>query len=270
MSTLPVVRYPRETHDVRREQIAASALAVTHRLRAAGFEARIVGGAVRDLMLGREPDDFDVATDAIPDQILKLFPEGATLSSSGLPIVMINSDGEVVDVATFRISALHNPDGLLKATVNSDVYRRDFTINAMLFDVEDESIWAHPNSLCDLTERVLRPAKDVESTLLESPERLLRSVRLALKLDFTLAPDLVDAIKKHKSLLDRVTDQRVSIELHSAFKCAKPDRLFTLLCDTELLELLSSGLVTETESDPKVHFHMLQRQYMGDYTETAL
>lgn len=187
---------PRSQHRVSRENISKGALRVLYRLKEAGFAAFLVGGAVRDLLLGGHPKDFDVATDARPDEVRALF-RNCRLIGRRFRLAHVVFGREIVEVATFRgvsddgSGDRHLIDGRLVrdnvyGSIEEDAIRRDFTINALYYDISDFSVRDYVGGVADLERRLLRLIGDPEVRYREDPVRMLRAARLAAKLDFRI------------------------------------------------------------------------------------
>lgn len=190
--------YARPEHTISRAQISPNALKVLYRLKKAGFRACLVGGCVRDLLLGREPKDFDVATDAHPEQVRELF-RNCRLVGRRFRLAHIRFGREIIEVATFRGVAALGREGdwaqeetgrLLRdnvfGTIEEDAWRRDFTVNALYYDIADFSVIDYVGGMEDLRQGVLRLIGDPERRYREDPVRMLRAVRFMTKLGFTL------------------------------------------------------------------------------------
>lgn len=226
---------PRNNHIITRKQISPHALKVLYRLRDAGFSAYLVGGCVRDLLLGREPKDFDVATNAKPEQVHQLF-RNAILIGRRFRLVHVRFSGEVIEVATFRQGFVEEDDehrnehGMLMrdnlyGTIEEDVIRRDFTVNALYYNIADFSVVDLINGMPDLQLNLLKMIGDPLIRFREDPVRILRAIRFAAKLSFRIEPETAAAIPLTANLLAHVS----------------PARLFD-----ETLKLLSSGYGAET------------------------
>src|SRR5689334_9246948 len=196
----------REQHAISRKQISPNALRVLYRLHEAGHRACLVGGAVRDLLIGVEPKDFDVATDASPDQVRALF-RNCRLIGRRFQLAHVTFGREIIEVATFRGSVddgsgdRHMVDGRIVrdnvwGTIEEDAIRRDFTANALYYDIADFSVLDFVGGYDDVMQRKLCLIGDVEQRYREDPVRMLRSVRLAAKLGFTMEHDAAVAIPK--------------------------------------------------------------------------
>ena len=198
----PAVRIiPREAHSISRKQISSAALRVLYRLNEAGYAAYLVGGAVRDLLIGGRPKDFDVATDATPEDVRRLF-RNCRLIGRRFRLAHVVFGPEIVEVATFRGSGdgehgegdRHVVDGRIVrdnvwGSIGEDALRRDFTVNALYYDIADFSVRDYVGGFEDVQRRVLRLIGDPAQRYREDPVRMLRAVRLSAKLDFSIAPE---------------------------------------------------------------------------------
>ena len=189
----------RDQHNVSRKNISNGALRVLYRLNEAGFTACLVGGAVRDLLLGGHPKDFDIATSATPEEVKRLF-RNCRLIGRRFRLAHVVFGNEIVEVATFRGNAddgsgdRHVVDGRIVrdnvyGTLEEDALRRDFTVNALYYDIADFSVRDYVGGYEDLLRRELRLIGDPVLRYREDPVRMLRAVRLAAKLDFRIADD---------------------------------------------------------------------------------
>ena len=191
---------PREQHTLSRRNISNGALRVLYRLHEAGYAAHLVGGAVRDLLLGGRPKDFDIATDATPEQVKHLF-RNCRLIGRRFRLAHVVFGREIVEVATFRGSSddgsgdRHVVDGgrivrdNVYGSIEEDAVRRDFTVNALYYNIADFSVRDYVDGFADLETRTMRLIGDPQQRYREDPVRMLRAVRLAAKLDFTIAED---------------------------------------------------------------------------------
>lgn len=219
-------RVPRTKHGLGRASISPAAIKVCSVLRDAGFQAYVVGGAVRDLLLGFTPKDFDVATDARPEQIKPLFRR-ALIIGRRFRLVHVMIGGETIEVSTFRATdpqAVENDEHardehgrLLRdnvfGTQEDDARRRDFTINALYYDPQTEEIVDFHGGLADLKKRVLRVIGDPATRYREDPVRMLRAVRLSAKLGLTIDPATRAPIAELAPLIERVPAARLFDEM---------------------------------------------------------
>ena len=214
-------RVPRERHGLASEALSPSAAKVCAALREAGFSAYVVGGAVRDLLLGITPQDFDIATDARPEQIRPLFRR-ALIIGRRFRLVHVMLGGDTVEVSTFRgadtATAEKDEHGRVLrdnvfGTQEEDARRRDFTVNALYYDPASEEIVDLHGGLDDLKKRMLRVIGDPETRYREDPVRMLRGVRLAAKLGLTLEAQTREPIRSMAPLMERVPPARLFDEM---------------------------------------------------------
>jgi len=219
----PVV-LSRSEHSVSRKQISENTLKVMYRLARHGHKAYLVGGGVRDLLLGRQPKDFDVGTDATPEQIRKLF-RNAFLVGRRFRLAHIRFAGnELIEVATFRreatladqpeegVDEAHFSENLF-GTPQQDAFRRDFTINALFYDIETFEIIDYVGGLEDLQQRRLRVIGDPLLRFTEDPVRMLRALEFAARLQFSLDHPIREAIQSRAPLLMEAAPARLREEL---------------------------------------------------------
>ncbi|MBI2993948.1 MAG: polynucleotide adenylyltransferase PcnB [Gammaproteobacteria bacterium] len=219
---------PRGEHVISRDSISENALKVLYRLKNAGYEAHLVGGSVRDLLLGREPKDFDVATDAHPEQIRELF-RNCRLIGRRFRLAHVHFGQEIVEVSTFRAphhvsdDAGHTEDGgrivrdNVYGTIDDDVWRRDFTANALYYNIRDFSVVDYVGGVADIQSGLIRLIGEPERRFREDPVRLLRAVRFAVKLGFRIHQDTERAIAVLAPLLDEIPAARLYEELLKLF-----------------------------------------------------
>jgi poly(A) polymerase len=212
--------YGPDDHPVRRDRISNGAHQVTRRLQEAGFRAFVVGGAVRDLLLGITPKDFDIATDATPEQVKPLFRR-AFIIGRRFRLVHVHVGGETIEVSTFRApqgtDAVDEHGRLLSdnvyGTQAEDAARRDFTINALYFDPASEEIWDYVGGIPDVKARRLKLIGPPTTRYREDPVRMLRAVRLAAKLGIAIEAKTAAPIAKLAPLVQNVPPARVFDEM---------------------------------------------------------
>ncbi len=244
---------PRAQHSISRKHISQAAVRVLYGLREAGFQAHLVGGAVRDLLLGGNPKDWDVATDARPEQIRQVFRQ-CRLIGRRFVIAHVRFGSEIIEVTTFRGSGAAlgadadidrevEAEGLILrdnvfGDIEEDALRRDFTVNALYYSIDDFAVRDFANGLEDLESRTLRLIGDPEQRYREDPVRMLRAARLAAKLNFTLADDTKAPIGRLASLLDGIPPARLFDDLQKLFLYGHAEKSFDQLLDLRLWEHL--------------------------------
>jgi len=265
----PVI-VPRSEHPISRTNIASNALRVLYRLKDAGYQAFLVGGAVRDLLLGLQPKDFDLATNAHPEQVRRLF-RNSRLIGRRFHLAHVRFGQEVIEVATFRaahteIDEDHGVDETehrafdehgrilrdnLYGTIEEDVWRRDFTANALYYNIEDYSIWDYVGGVPDARNRVLRMIGDPETRYREDPVRMLRAARFAGKLDFTLHADSEAPIYRLAYMLDSVPPARLFDETMKLMLGGGGIASFELLFRLDLLDHLMPDVDAALRAHPQ-------------------
>lgn len=212
---------------------------IVERLREEGFQAFLVGGCVRDLVMGREPKDYDVATDATPDQVLKIFPESLTVGAQFGVVVVPGAEGHV-EVATFRsdgryADGRHPVEVRYSKTPQEDVRRRDFTINGLLFDPVKNKVLDYVGGQADLRARRIRTIGEPEARFREDHLRMLRAVRFAARFGFAIDPPTMAAIQRLAPLIGEVSHERVRDEILKILTEGRARRGFELLDESSLL-----------------------------------
>ena len=280
----PPLVIPRAEHSISRSAISPNALKVLYRLKDAGYQGFLVGGAVRDLLLGITPKDFDVATNALPEEVRRLF-RNCRLIGRRFRLAHVHFGNEIIEVATFRAAAAPEredaedvePDSVneggvtdpaaepdveaeftapndsehrafdlrgrilrdnIYGTIEEDVWRRDFAANGLYYNIEDFSIWDFVDGVSDVRARRLKLIGDPETRYREDPVRMLRAVRFAAKLDFSIAPETEAPISKLAYLLDGVPPARLFDECLKLFLSGFGAKSYRLLKQYGLFEHL--------------------------------
>jgi len=239
---------PRPEHLISRRLIDRSALKVLYRLNRAGFKSYVVGGGVRDLMVGRKPKDFDIATDARPGQIRRLFRNSRVIGRRFRLAHVYFHDG-IVEVSTFRRDPdperqRHGPDDPLITddnvfgTPEQDAFRRDFTVNALFYDISDYSVIDYVGGVADLEQQLIRTIGDAGMRFQEDPVRMVRACEFAARLGFGIEPQTQRAILEHGSHLDRASAARLTEEVIQLMRCGAAGRTMQWMLDLELLDVI--------------------------------
>jgi len=254
---------PREEHPISRKDIDPDALKVLYRLRQFEHAAYLVGGSVRDLLLGRRPKDFDIGTSAHPYQVKKLF-RNCWIIGRRFRLAHVKFGQKVIEVATFRRQVApgeevvqdgvpapdpKTPEGehLIHhdntfGTPEEDAFRRDFTINALFYDIATYSVIDYVGGLDDLRAAVVRSIGNPDVRLREDPVRMLRAIALAARLDFTIEPALLDAIRTHRQEIAKSSQPRLLEEYYKILRAGSSEKAFRGLAAVGLLEPISSEL----------------------------
>ncbi len=251
---------PRADHIVSRDEISKSALKVLYRLHKSGYQAFLVGGCVRDALLGLHPKDFDVATNATPDEVRALF-SNCRLIGRRFRLAHVRFGREVIEVATFRAAAIHDHDDVehddegrilrdnVFGSIEEDVWRRDFTCNALYYNIADFSIWDYVGGVEDVKRKRLVLIGDPDKRLREDPVRMLRAIRFAGKLGFTIDPSVVEAIDRHSTLLTNVPAARLFDEFLKLFQAGHAEKTFDFLRDHSLFVEMFPATDAELNAD---------------------
>jgi poly(A) polymerase len=243
---------PRSEHGISRSNVSENALKVLYRLKNSGYQAFLVGGSVRDLLLGLRPKDFDVATDAHPEDIRQLF-RNSRLIGRRFRLAHVRFGRDIIEVATFRAGG-DGSEGVdddrersdsgrilrdnVYGGIEDDIWRRDFTINALYYNIEDYSVWDYTGGMEDLKSRTLRLIDDPWVRYREDPVRMLRAARFAAKLGFTIAPETLAPIRDLGPLLADVPAARLFDESLKLFQTGHALASFDKLLEYDLLSYL--------------------------------
>jgi len=247
---VPRIR-PRSQHPISRKQIDPDALKVLYRLSSAGFKAYLVGGSVRDLLLGRTPKDFDIGTDAHPQQVRRLFRNCRLIGRRFRLAHILFPQGKIVEVATFRRRPEpldpNAPEILMTSdntfgTAREDALRRDFTINGLFYDISDFSVIDYVGGLDDLEAGLVRTIGDADIRFREDPVRMMRAVEFASRLGFAITPDAYEAILAHRKEIVKSASPRVTEEISQSLKGGHALPTFLLLREVGLLDVLMPEL----------------------------
>ena len=254
-------------HSLHRDDLSRHAVSVVERLQQAGYQAYVVGGCVRDLLLELEPKDYDVATSATPEQVRAEF-RNARVIGRRFKLVHVHFGREIIEVATFRANhpeededeashlAARNESGRILrdnvyGTLEDDAQRRDFTINALYYDPTTERILDHTHGVHDIRNRLIRLIGDPEQRYQEDPVRMLRAVRFAAKLDFEIEQHSAEPIVDLADLLDDVPAARLFDEIIKLFLSGKAERTFELLLEHDLFAPLFPASAEALEDNPE-------------------
>lgn len=281
----------RSQHRISRKLLSPNALRVLYRLRDNGFTAYLVGGCVRDLLLGREPKDFDVVTDATPRQLKQIF-RNCRLIGRRFRLAHLHFKDEIIEVATFRSAAVDEPEtedspssagdeaanaggnayrrpprqlvneeGMVLrdnvfGTPEEDALRRDFTVNALIYNIADFSIIDYGGGMADLSAGVIRTIGDPTVRFTEDPVRMLRAVRFAAMLGFEIEPGARQALLDLHATITRAAPPRLYEEVLKLLLLGEGEKTYQMLRQTGLFAALfphfSAWLATETDGFPHV------------------
>src|SRR5690349_14196149 len=229
-----------------------SAISIINTLRAKGFQGYLVGGCVRDILLNREPADYDVTTDATPEQVMRIFPQTYAVGAQfGVVLVPVNggvpenagpsTHPHAIEVATFRSDGIysdgrHPDDVKYSKSPQEDVQRRDFTINGLLLDPVKDEVLDFVGGRADLAANIIRTIGDPQLRFSEDKLRLLRAVRFAARFGYRIDGDTFGAIRELAQQIAQVSRERVRDELTKMLTEGRAGRAFELLDETGLLK----------------------------------
>lgn len=250
---------PRSNHLVSKTDISINALKVLNRLNSAGFQSYLVGGSVRDLLLRKAPKDFDVATNATPNQIKNLF-RNARIIGRRFKLAHILYHRDIIEVATFRghepidVNQQTNDRGMLirdnvYGTLEEDAWRRDFTINSLYYNIDDGSIIDITNGVADINLKLIRMIGDPTTRYQEDPVRMLRAIRFSATLHFNLAEETAAPIPQLSILITHVSSSRLFDEMLKLYQCGESEIVHRLLIQYGLFAHLfpeTAGLLEST------------------------
>jgi poly(A) polymerase len=239
---------PRSEHPISRGDIDKNAIKVLYRLHKAGYRAYLVGGGVRDLMLGRRPKDFDVGTDARPNEVRRLFGNSRIIGRRFRLVHVYFQDGDVVEVSTFR----RDPDADEQAapgellitsdntygTPRQDAFRRDFTINSLFYNIADYTVVDYTGGIEDLEKQLVRAIGDPGVRFREDPVRMLRACEFAGRLGFAIEAGTQEAIHQHARELEKASPARITEEIVQLLRCGHAGAAMQWMLELGLLEVL--------------------------------
>ncbi|MBN2055799.1 polynucleotide adenylyltransferase PcnB [bacterium] len=278
--------YERHQHPISRKKIAPSALKVLYRLHHMGYKAYLVGGSVRDLMLGKEPKDFDVATDARPEQIRRIF-RNCFLIGRRFRLAHIKFGHEIIEVSTFRRTTdsvdengevqMVLQDNLF-GSPEEDAQRRDFTINGLFYDIGTFRVIDYVGGLEDLRRRSVRAIGDPNVRFQEDPVRMVRAARVAGRLGFDIEAGTLEAVRTHRAKIQDCPIARIREEFLTLIRYGAAERSLKMLHHLGLSEYLFPELdifltiLREQDLAPEKHFwafmEALDRSKTDDYLLT--
>jgi poly(A) polymerase len=249
------------------DQIDPDAAKVVQRLRRYDHAAYLVGGCVRDLLLGRKPKDFDVVTSATPQEIKRLF-RNCRIIGRRFRLAHVFFGPKIIETSTFRANPREleedDPEGGSEAesgdllirrdnvfgTPEEDARRRDFTINGLFYDLETGNVIDHVNGMVDLEARVVRTIGDPDIRFREDPIRILRAVKFAARCELTIEPETYRRMMEHRNDISKCAQARVSEEFYRLLRAGAAKRSMELLLETEILDLLAPELARGLKLDP--------------------
>lgn len=272
----------RDGHTISRQDISSAALKVLYRLGDAGYQAYLVGGGVRDLLLGGHPKDFDISTNATPEQVKAVF-RNARIIGRRFKIVHVRFGREIIEVTTFRahhdtqpltedqdrksikhLDSAHAASGMILrdnvyGKIDEDAMRRDFSVNAIYYTTKGFALLDFVDGLADIEARLIRMIGNPEQRYREDPVRLLRAVRLASKLGFTIEPQTKAPIKSLAPLLASISSARLFDETVKLFTTGKAKHTFNMLREYDLADYLFKPALLALDQAKPVHARLLEK-----------
>ena len=234
------VVYTKSEHFITNRKIDPDALQIVNRLRDAGYTAYIVGGAVRDLIVGNIPKDFDIVTDATPSKIKRIF-RNSRIIGRRFRLVHVVFGSKIFEVSTFR----SNADGSVGndfGTIEQDVLRRDFTMNALYYDPLQEQVIDYVGGVRDIKKHILRPVISLDTIFEEDPVRMLRAVKYSATTDAKMTFNLRHKIKQSAPLLSQVSPSRITEELLKIINNVHASKIVAEAIETDLFMYLQPSV----------------------------
>jgi len=253
----PIV-YKRQDHCISRKNIDPDALKVLYRLSSLGYTAYLVGGGVRDLLMGREPKDFDVGTSAKPAEVKKAF-RNCFLIGRRFRLAHVRFGEKVIETATFRQNSQtigeiieHASEGPFEdntfGTPETDAYRRDFTVNGLFYNIKDFSVIDWVGGMRDIEKKVIRAIGDPDVRFQEDPVRMMRAVKFSSRLGFKIEKNTLAAMKRHHACILTAAVPRVCEEIFRLFPYGESAKAFKLMWETGMLGDLLPDLARHIEA----------------------
>ena len=235
-----------------------TATSIVRRLHAAGFDAYWVGGCVRDVLLGREPQDYDIATNARPEAIEELFAKTIPIGKQ-FGVILVVVDGHQFQVATFRAESDYTdgrrPENVRFSSAREDAMRRDFTVNGLFFDPVNGQLYDWVGGAADLRAKLIRTIGSPDERFAEDHLRLLRAIRFAAQLGFQIEPATFAAVQEHAARIQRVSTERIRDELLKLFAPPHAGRGLDLLRKSGLLQYVLPELVPTITCEQSPDYH---------------
>lgn len=282
MSPTDVNIVKRDGHSISRRDISPAALKVLYRLGDAGYQAFLVGGGVRDLLLGGHPKDFDISTNATPEQVKAVF-RNARIIGRRFKIVHVRFGREIIEVTTFRahhdtqplaedqdrksikhLDSAHAASGMILrdnvyGKIDEDAMRRDFSVNAIYYTTNGFALLDFVDGLADIEARLIRMIGNPEQRYREDPVRLLRAVRLASKLGFNIEANTKAPIKALAPLLASISSARLFDETVKLFTTGKAHHTFSMLREYDLADYLFKPAIAALDQAKPAHARLLEK-----------
>jgi len=243
------------------------AINIIKTLRENDFESYLAGGCVRDILLNRKPKDYDIATNAKPNDIEKIFDKTISVGKKfGVIIVIMNE--KQFEIATFRKDGQYKdgrrPSKIEFSSIEEDAQRRDFTINALFLDPIDNKIYDFVNGKKDLENKIIRFVGKPEERIQEDRLRIMRGIRFALKYNFTIEKETYKAIKRNSYKINDISQERITEELFKMLDCKQPREMLNLLFDTNLIYYILPEIAIMKNITEPIKYH--PEKYLLEHT----
>ena len=254
------VVYTKNEHFISNKKIDPDALQIVNRLRDAGYTAYIVGGAVRDLIVGNIPNDFDIVTDATPSKIKRIF-RNSRIIGRRFRLVHVVFGSKIFEVSTFRSNA-EGSVGNDFGTIEQDVLRRDFTMNALYYDPLQEQVIDYVGGVRDIKKHVLRPVIPLETIFVEDPVRMLRAIKYSATTEAKMTFNLRHKIKQSADLLSQISPSRITEELLKIINNVHASKIIAEAIETDIFMYIQpsvSAMLYECKDIEKSFMENLER-----------
>jgi len=251
------VIYTRDEHGINFADVDAEAVSIIRKLKSAGFDSYIVGGAVRDLILGKKPKDFDIVSSASPTRIRKIF-RNSRIIGRRFRLVHVYFPDRIFEVATFR-SLVDGHTGNTFGTIEDDVLRRDFTLNALFYDPEQQIIVDYLGGINDIKKKLIKPIISLSNIFTDDPVRMIRAVKYAAMTGFSLPLNLKMKITNQSNLLTSISPSRLTEEISKIINSDKACVIVDLLEKTGLYSYLQPQAAILMRKNPNFKKSYLQK-----------
>jgi poly(A) polymerase len=248
--------YTRDEHGINFADVDAEAVSIVQKLKASGFDTYIVGGAVRDLILGKKPKDFDIASEASPARIKKIF-RNSRIIGRRFRLVHVYFGPRIFEVSTFR-SLKDGPTSNTFGTIEEDVMRRDFTMNALFYDPGQQIVVDYVGGMKDIREKRVRPIIPLPAIFKDDPVRMIRAVKYAAAAGFTLPIPVKWKIKKQSPLLAAISPSRLTEEIFKIIHSSQAKHIVEALDNMGLYVYLQPAAVKLMRENPNFHSRYLR------------
>ncbi len=258
LSKIKLQTYNQSQHGIDTGKISPSAQAIITKLIEHNFQAYIVGGAVRDLLLNKQPKDFDIATNATPDEIKNVFKRECRIIGRRFRLAHVYHNREMYEVATFRGAQEKGERELRKGqivkdnifgTIDQDAIRRDFTCNALYFDIQNANILDYCNGYKDISNNQLKFIGDDRTRIIEDPVRMIRAIRFQAKLGLQMSDNIIQATQSEHKTIANVSPARLFDELVKLFHCSNGIEAYKLMKKFNLFQFIFPKIHSSIDKD---------------------